>query len=298
MRNEMENYFKYLRAEARSAFTILAYKRDLEQFYNFIAKFFEDGEASCQEISILMIRDWLRWLHDKPVSNRTLARKSAALNSFFKYLKLTGAVEKNPMDKIKRPKFEKKLPHYFTEEEMITLLRIPDQGSIFGVRNRAILELLYSSGLRISELAQLRIDDIDLKRGMVRVIGKGNKERIVPVGKEAIQAIRDYLPVREKLKQEYSSNRLFFTKSGRDFTDFQLYTILNKYFRLVAEQKGYSPHTLRHSFATHMLNRGADLRAVQEMLGHANLSTTETYTHVTLEDVKKAYKKGHPRGRE
>jgi len=272
MRNEMENYFKYLRGEARS--------------------------ACSQEISILMIRDWLRWLHDKPVSNRTLARKSAALNSFFKYLKLTGAVEKNPMDKIKRPKFEKKLPHYFTEEEMITLLRIPDQGSIFGVRNRAILELLYSSGLRISELAQLRLDDIDLKRGMVRVIGKGNKKRIVPVGKEAIQAIRDYLPVREKLKQEYSSDRLFFTKSGRDFTDFQLYTILNKYFRLVAEQKGYSPHTLRHSFATHMLNRGADLRAVQEMLGHANLSTTATYTHVTLKDVKKAYKKGHPRGRE
>lgn len=298
MRNEMENYFKYLRGEAKSACTILAYRRDLEQFCRFAGKYFENGEPNCREISILMIRDWLRWLHDKPVCNRTLARKSASLKSFFKYLKLTGLIEKNPMDKIKRPKFEKKLPRFFTEEEMITLLRIPDEGSIFGIRNRAILELLYSSGLRISELARLEMNDIDLKRGMARVLGKGSKERIVPVGREAIQAIRNYLPAREKLKREYSSNRLFLTKSGKDFTDFQLNAILNKYFRLVAEQKGYSPHTLRHSFATHMLNRGADLRAVQEMLGHANLSTTETYTHVTLEDVKKAYKKGHPRGKE
>ncbi|MBW6513158.1 MAG: tyrosine recombinase [Candidatus Syntrophosphaera sp.] len=298
MRNDVENYLQYIRGEAKSSCTILAYKRDLEQFQGFLERFFESSNVQTEAISVLMIRDFLRWLHDKPVCNRTLARKTATLNSFFRYLKLTGRIAKNPMDKIKRPKFEKKLPQVFTEEEMVTLLRVPDQSSVYGIRNRAILELLYSSGLRISELANLQMNDLDLKKGLARVVGKGNKERIVPVGKEALSAILDYLPARDKLKKEHSSNRLFLTKSGRDFKDFQLYTVLNGYFAIVAQRKGYSPHTLRHSFATHMLARGADLRAVQEMLGHANLSTTEIYTHVTLEDLKEAYKKGHPRGKD
>jgi site-specific recombinase XerD len=202
------------------------------------------------------------------------------------------------MDKIKRPKFEKGLPHYFTEEEMLILLNLPDQSSIYGVRNRAILELLYSSGLRISELADLELNDIDLKRALVRVKGKGNKERIVPIGKPAIEAIEAYLPVRDKLKQEYSSHKLFLTKSGKDFDHRQLFKILHHYFQIIARQKGYSPHTIRHSFATHLLSRGADLRALQEMLGHSNLETTAIYTHLTLDDIKKAYLKGHPRGKE
>ncbi|NLA44618.1 MAG: tyrosine-type recombinase/integrase, partial [Candidatus Cloacimonetes bacterium] len=166
------------------------------------------------------------------------------------------------------------------------------------VRNRAILELLYSSGLRISELADLELNDIDLKRALVRVKGKGNKERIVPIGKPAIEAIEAYLPVRDKLKQEYSSHKLFLTKSGKDFDHRQLFKILHHYFQIIARQKGYSPHTIRHSFATHLLSRGADLRALQEMLGHSNLETTAIYTHLTLDDIKKAYLKGHPRGKE
>lgn len=296
MQNELEKYLQYIHGEGKSPCTILAYSRDLQQFRGYLERFFEGGEVRSAEINLLMIRDFLRWLHDNSVSNRSLARKTAALNSFFSWLKLTDAISQNPMDKIKRPKFEKKLPHFFTEEEMAKLLRVPDLDSKFGVRNRAILELLYSSGLRLTELANLLLSDIDLSRGLVRVVGKGNKERIVPVGKEAIGSIRDYLPVREALKTPESSNRLFLTKSGKDFDHYQLDKILNHYFRLISQQKGYSPHTLRHSFATHMLNRGADLRAVQSMLGHANLDTTAVYTHVTLEDVKKAYKKGHPRG--
>ena len=298
MTQEQELYQQYIHGEGKSPRTITAYMKDLSQFYNFVERYFEDGNIQLDQISPQMIRDWFLHLHKQQVGNRSLARKAAALQSFFSWLKLTHRISKNPMDKIKRPKFEKGLPHYFTEEEMLNLLNLPDQSNIFGVRNRAILELLYSSGLRISELADLQLNDIDLKRGLVRVKGKGNKERIIPVGKSAIEAIESYLPVRDNLKQEYSSNKLFLTKSGKDFDHRQLYKILHHYFQLIARQKGYSPHTIRHSFATHLLARGADLRALQEMLGHSNLETTAIYTHLTLDDIKKAYHKGHPRGKE
>ena len=298
MTQEQELYQQYIHGEGKSPRTITAYMKDLSQFYNFIERYFEDSDIQLDQISPQMIRDWFLHLHKQQVGNRSLARKAAALQSFFSWLKLTHRISKNPMDKIKRPKFEKGLPHYFTEEEMLNLLNLPDQSNIFGVRNRAILELLYSSGLRISELADLQLNDIDLKRGLVRVKGKGNKERIIPVGKSAIEAIESYLPVRDNLKQEYSSNKLFLTKSGKDFDHRQLYKILHHYFQLIARQKGYSPHTIRHSFATHLLARGADLRALQEMLGHSNLETTAIYTHLTLDDIKKAYHKGHPRSKE
>ena len=298
MQQDIENFLQYIRAEGKSPCTILAYGSDLRQFRIFLERYFTMGEMRSEAVNVLMLRDFLRYLHDKEVGNRSLSRKTAALNSFFHFLKITERLSKNPMEKIKRPIFEKALPHFFSEEEMLTLLRIPDLDSKFGIRNRAILELLYSSGLRLSELANLQMTDLNFPRGLVRVVGKGNKERIVPVGKDALQAIRDYLPIREKLKTPASSQRLFLTKSGKDFDHYQLDSILTQYFRLVAQRKGYSPHTLRHSFATHLLNRGADLRAVQEMLGHANLATTEMYTHVTLEDIKKAYRKGHPRGKD
>lgn len=296
MEKELQSYSEFLRAEGKSACTLSAYSSDLRQFLGYVGRFFP-AQPVVVEINVLMIRDWLRELHENKVGNRSLSRKAAALTSFFRWLKLTGQITANPMDKIKRPKFEKALPHFFTEAEMLTLLRVPDLDSVFGVRNRAILELLYSSGLRISELAGLRLSEIDLKRGLLRVFGKGSKERLVPLGAEAAKAIGAWLPLREKLRRPGSSDKLFLTKSGRDFDGRQLYAILNQYFRLVAQKKGYSPHTLRHSFATHMLARGADLRAIQEMLGHAQLDTTAIYTHVTLDDLKKAYKKGHPRGR-
>ncbi|HPH61058.1 MAG: tyrosine-type recombinase/integrase [Candidatus Cloacimonetes bacterium] len=297
MEKELQSYLEFLRAEGKSACTVTAYGSDLRQFLGYVARFFP-AEVVAAELSVQMIRDWLRELHDSRVGNRSLARKAAALKSFFLWLKLTGRIALNPMDKVKRPKFEKALPHFFTEEEMLALLRIPDLESVYGVRNRAILELLYASGLRISELAALRLVDIDLKRLLLKAFGKGGKERLVPFGSEAAEAIRAWLPLREKLLRPDSSDKLFLTKSGKDFDGRQLYTVLGQYFHLVAQKKGYSPHTLRHSFATHLLARGADLRAVQEMLGHANLETTATYTHVTLDDVKKAYHKGHPRGKE
>lgn len=297
MEKELQSYLEHLKVEAKSANTITAYSRDLMQFQGYIARFFP-GEIQVREISTQMIRDWMRHLHEEGVGNRSMARKLATLQGFFSHLSRLDLIKINPMDKIKRPKFEMALPKFFSEEEMLTLLRIPDLDSIYGIRNRAILELLYASGIRIEELAGLRLVDLNLKRGSVKVWGKGGKERIVPIGKAAIEAIQNWLERRPELAREHSSDRLFLTKGGRDFDGRQLNTILDQYFNLVAQKKGYSPHTLRHSFATHLLARGADLRAVQEMLGHANLETTAIYTHVTPEDLKKAYRKGHPRGGE
>jgi integrase/recombinase XerC len=270
----------------------------LEQFHSFIQRYFENGEVDIKGITVLNIRDFFRFLNEKPDCNRSLARKSAALNSFFRYCKRSGFIQNNPMEKIKRPKYEVPLPKCFTEEEVRTLLSIPDTDSPFGIRNKAILETLYSSGLRISELAGIRLQDIDLKRGLIRVTGKGNKQRIVPLGSYAIEAINNYLKVRPQFMRENNPDLLFLTKSGKAFDTKQLDIILKRYFELVAKAKGYSPHSLRHSFATHLLSRGADLRAIQELLGHSLLSTTETYTHISLEDIKEAYKKGHPRSKE
>ena len=181
---------------------------------------------------------------------------------------------------------------------MPLLMRIPDTSDIFGVRNLAMLELLYSCGLRLMELANLKLEDVDFRRRVIRVMGKGNKQRVIPFGSKALDALKQYLGKRELLAHEDSSTKVFLTKSGKAFARRQLHTILSHYMDLIAREKGFSPHTIRHSFATHLLARGADLRAIQELLGHSKLSTTEKYTHLTLEQIKEAYEKGHPRSGE
>jgi site-specific recombinase XerD len=196
------------------------------------------------------------------------------------------------------PKYEKKLPKFFSEDDAAQLVELPDEDTVFGLRNRAILELIYSSGLRASEVASTRISQLDMLKRVLLVHGKRNKERMVPVGKKAIQAIQKYLQIRSKLASQDSGDLLFLTKSGKQFNQKEIWSVLAKYLYLVAQQKGYSPHVLRHTFATHLLKNGADLRAIQEMLGHEQLTTTEIYTHVSLEDVQKAYHKAHPRAKE
>lgn len=292
------SYLSYLKMEGKSPRTIEGYKLDLDQLFSHIRAENPDQEIILQEINLQMIRDFLRWLSDKNDVNRSIARKIAALASFFKWCKLEGLISSNPMDKIKRPRFEKKLPHFFSEEEMLVLLRIPDTEDKFGIRNRAILELIYSSGLRLMEVAGLKVQDIDLRAGIIRVLGKGNKERIIPVGKPAVEAIKSYLGVRSSFGKIQDPKALFLTHTGKAWDSKQLNLILMKYIALVAQQQGYSPHSIRHSFATHLLSHGADLRAIQEMLGHAKLSTTEIYTHVTMDDIRDAYNKGHPRGKD
>ncbi len=296
MEELIEKYCQHLALEGKSPRTISAYRLDLGQFLNFSRHFFEAELVDIRGITTLNIRDFLRHLHDINDCNRSLARKSAALGGFFRFCKIQGYIDINPMDKIKRPKFERPLPKCFTEEEVRQLLAIPDTSTVFGLRNRAILETLYSSGLRLMELAGLRLRDLNVKQGLARVLGKGNKERVVPVGSYALEAIQAYLQQRDRLANAGSPDKVFLTKGGKAFDSKQLDIILKRYFILIARAKGYTPHALRHSFATHMLSRGADLRTIQELLGHEQLSTTEIYTHVSLEDVKKAYHKGHPLG--
>ncbi len=298
MQQYIDKFIENIRIEGKSINTQYGYRLDLEQLQTFLMPFFLNGEVEVKEITVLMLRDFMRNLHDKSDKNRSLARKMAALRMFFRYLKKVGVIEKSPVDKMELPKFEKPLPKFFTEEEINLLLKIPEADTTLGIRNRAIFELIYSSGLRIGEVCSILLRDLDIKKCLIKVTGKGNKERIIPVGRPAILTIETYLKVRPNLDPERKDEHLFLTYTGKPFYNRQLNIILQRFIRLIATQKGYSPHTIRHSFATHLLKNGADLRAIQTMLGHASLSTTETYTHVTLEDVKEAYQKAHPRARE
>jgi len=296
MQEWIDKHLAELAIQGKSPKTIEGYRFDLIQF----KKYLQDAmpEVQLAEISAIHVRGFLVWLSERPDGNRTLSRKLSALSSWFRYLKLNGIITEDIMRKIRRPKYERKLPKFFSESEMETLIRIPDIQTPLGLRNRAIFEILYSCGLRLMELASLRLGDVDYRKKLVRVTGKGNKQRIVPVNNSALDALNAYLKIRPNLAREGSSEKIFLTKSGKDFDARQLHRILGRYIALIAQEKGYSPHTIRHSFATHLLSRGADLRAIQEMLGHSELSTTEIYTHLSLEDIQAAYEKGHPRSGE
>ncbi|MCB5271307.1 MAG: tyrosine-type recombinase/integrase [Candidatus Cloacimonetes bacterium] len=292
----IQKHLEQLSIEGKSPRTIEGYRIDLQQFEDYLEN--ELGSFPIAEISHIHIRGFLRWLSERPDGNRTLSRKLSALSTWFKYLKIQGQIQDNPMRKIRRPKFEPKLPKFFSEEEMQALLRIPDTSSKFGLRNRAILELLYSCGLRLMELAGLRLSDIDQRKKLIRVIGKSNKQRLIPIGSFALDSLNKYLALRPDFVTEESSDKVFLTRNGKNFDSKQLRTILMRYIALIAREKGYSPHTIRHSFATHLLSHGADIEAIQAMLGHVDLSTTQIYTQLSLADIKEAYEKGHPRSGE
>jgi len=295
MHEAIEKYVKSLISKGLSQNTINSYRKDLQQFREFLVKYFEQGDVFVEGISRLYIRDYLRDLSFRGRTNRTLARKATTIRNFFKFCEVYELIKKNPALNLKIPKFEKKLPKHFTENEIEELLNIPDLSSKFGIRNKAVLEIIYSSGLRISEVVSVRITQIDLVSNLVKVRGKGDKDRIVPIGKKASAAVKSYLAVRDQFVSRESDDSLFLSKSGKPLTADEMREILDRYIRLVAKTKGYSPHSIRHSFATHLISHGADLRAVQEMLGHSNLSTTEIYTHLSLKDLKKVYQQAHPR---
>ena len=291
----IDRYLNLLRTQGKSERTIYAYRVDLEQFLSFLLA--QNSDAQITEVKALHIRAFMLWLYEKQDTNRSLARKNSALRGFFRWLKAEDLIADNPMKTIKRPKFQRKLPKFFTIEEMEQLLKIPDTEDKYGIRNKAMLELVYSSGLRLMELAGLAPGDIDYKRALVRVRGKGSKERLVPVGRPALEAIQAYLEIRSELGETQDPKHLFLTKSGKAWDTEQLGIVLQKYLDLIAQQEGYTMHTLRHSFATHLLQKGADIKAIQEMLGHSKLSTTEIYTHVTIEDIKAEYHRAHPRSK-
>jgi len=285
----IHKFITYLKIEKNaSSHTITNYTIDLKGFSESIK------EKPVEQVTHIDVRLFLAKLKEKNFSKSSVARKMACLRSFFKFLYREGYIKFNPALSLATPKIEKKLPLFLNADDVVKLLESPDPSDVTGLRDRAILETLYSSGVRVSELVGLNKDDIDFISGVLKVYGKGKKERLAPVGDKALRAIRAYL---EKMKTRDINEKkpVFLNKSRRRITDRAVRRIVAKYIHRTSLNEKISPHALRHSFATHMLDRGADLRSVQELLGHANLSTTQIYTHVTTERLKAIYDKVHPR---
>mgnify|MGYP001578740835 FL=1 len=281
----IEKYIRYLEIEKNaSEHTILNYKKDLEEFKKFL------GEAKIESVSYLTLRKFLSTLKERGLKSRSISRKLSSLRSFFRFLNREGLLKSDPTSAISSPKLEKHLPIFLTEDEITRLVESPDTKELSGFRDRAILETFYSTGMRVSELIGLNQENIDFFGGVAKVMGKGRKERLTPIGDRALRAIREYLERRDN-----SQPAVFLNKNGRRLTARGVRVILDRYVRILALRENISPHSLRHSFATHLLNRGADLRSVQELLGHANLSTTQIYTHLTTDRLKSVYDKAHPR---
>ena len=280
-----------------SEHTLRAYHKDLLQFDNFLKA---EKRSSLESVNHLLLRRFLAVLRSKNYSKTTIARKLASIRSFFKFLIREGELVSNPFEMLRTPKQDKKLPHFLSITEVDVLLKTPDSSTVMGLRDMAIMETLYSTGIRVSELVGLDEGSIDFIAGMIKVQGKGKKERLVPIGSPAIKAINEYIDSKSmsKKKEEKSVSRsepLFLNKYGGRLTARSVARSLDKYLKVSGINLLTSPHTFRHSFATHLLDKGADLRSVQEMLGHSSLSTTQVYTHITTERLKNVYDKAHPR---
>ncbi len=280
-------YKKYLTFEKNySKHTVSNYERDIKQFFSFAGDFIQINEK--------VIGSYLESLFKKKYNKSSIIRKIISLRNFYRYLVKIKKINNNPFEYILTPKKEKKIPGVLTEKEVELILESVDCGNFFGLRDRAIMELLYSSGIRVNELVNLNTNDIDFINEEIKVLGKGNKERIIPVGSVAINFLQKYLKELKKISQD---KILFINKSKKRLTTRSIELIIKKYAKKVGILKKVTPHTLRHSFATHLLDRGADLRSVQELLGHSNLSTTQIYTHLSIQKLRRDYDKAHPRAK-
>ena len=289
MQRYIDKFMNYLNIEKNaSAHTLVNYTIDLKYFASFL------GDRDITSVDRLLLRKFLAQMRVKNYSKRTVARKLASLRSFFRFLYREGHIKTNPITSISTPKLDKKLPTILDVEKVARLVQAPSDTDIMGLRDRAILETLYSTGIRVSELVGLDEMDVDFISEVVKVLGKGSKERMVPIGGPAVAAIRKYIEKRDS-RSVKDKDAVFLNKSGRRLTDRSVRRIINKYIKSCSMVEHISPHSLRHSFATHLLDRGADLRSVQELLGHMNLSTTQIYTHVTMERLKSVYDHAHPR---
>jgi integrase/recombinase XerC len=324
----IRKFLDYLKFEKRfSEHTAKCYGADLNQFGEFLIGISDAGHQPADEpISLAQhqagpatavatqatlkvdqlllstqtdtVRTYLAFLNEKQYSKATIARKLATLRSFYKFLVKRSQVSSNPVVAVRTPKQEKKLPRFLEYAEVQKLLETPPVNSWLGARDRAILETLYSTGIRVSELVALNMDDIDFLGEVVHIRGKGKKERISPIGSSALQVIQHYMEFRNKRAQNnsnFDSKVLFVNKHGRRLSTRSVRRKMDKYLKMAGLDPAISPHTLRHSFATHMLNNGADLRSVQELLGHQSLSTTQIYTHLTTKKLKEVYENAHPR---
>ena len=293
----VRSFLEYLEIERNySNHTITSYHNDLTAFAEF-AK--ECGIVEAGRIDKPILRKFLTHLIEEGYSKRSVARKIASLRSFFKFLKRRQLVDSNPVLNIRTPRLEKKLPSFLDEAAAGRLFDLPDKSTIQGRRDAAILEVFYSTGMRLSELMNLNIGDIDRQTCLVKVTGKGRKDRVIPIGQKAIHAVHEYLKMREQLQSgiagDGDSRAVFLTDHGKRMYPQIIGSIVKRYIAMVSELEKKSPHVLRHTFATHLLNRGADLKAVKDLLGHESLSTTQIYTHVTTERLKKVYHQSHPK---
>lgn len=290
----VEKFRNYLKIERdASPHTLRGYAKDLEILRKTL------GDRPWEKVDLFILRQFVAGERARGLSKVTVARRVATIRSFFRFLVRDGYLAVNPAAGLTRPKQDRRLPKFLSVEEAQRLVEAPTGDSVDRLRDRAILETLYSTGLRVSELVQIKIRDLDFIGGTLRVIGKGKKERIVPVGSFSIQAIRQYLCTRYKNREKgtwYDSEEpLFQNRLGGRLTDRSVRRILNRYIQQASIQQKISPHALRHSFATHLLDRGADLRSVQELLGHSSLTTTQVYTHVSTQRMKQVYEAAHPR---
>jgi integrase/recombinase XerC len=304
MQKYLDDFMQHLKYERNaSVHTLRNYESDLVQFYDHLAPADKNGlrrDVDIHAIDNLTIRDFMATLYEKQKKKSSIHRKIAALRTFFRYLCREGVIELNPAQLVASPRVERKLPNHLNIEQMIRFIETPDTESVLGKRDRAMLELLYASGIRVSELVNLNLLDVDFTNLTVRVKGKGRKERIVPFGQHALKALQDYLAVRSELLAEAEPDKaeaetLFMNYQGTRITTRSVGRMVDKYVKICADVHHISPHSLRHSFATHLLDAGADLRVIQELLGHARLSTTQQYTHVAMDKLMEVYDKAHPK---
>lgn len=289
----VNEFIAYLEKEKRYArHTLISYKNDLDQFHVFC----RDNGSENMELSFKTIRSWVVDMMEKDYSPRSVHRKLSSLRSYCKYLIRLGELENNPVENVLKPKISKRVPSFVDEQGINQLLDEYDFGDDYpGLRNKLIINLLYQTGIRRNELITLNLDSVDLVQSTIKVVGKRDKERVIPVGSELEEEIRTYLDVRIQQFPESNEQALLLTDKGSRVYAQLIYRVVNRYLGFVTTLEKKSPHLLRHTFATHMLNEGADLNSIKELLGHANLSATQVYTHNTFEKLKSIYKQAHPR---
>lgn len=291
---QLQSFFDYLTYEKKySVHTITSYKNDIAQFIAFINP--QQESIPVSEINYQQIRSWVASLIKDKISAKSVNRKLSTLKSFFKYLQRQQIIDANPMAKISGPKTPKRLPVFVDEHQMENLFSaVTFEDGFNGIRDRLILDLFYQTGIRRSELTHLKEVDLDLFNSTIKVLGKRNKERIIPISLQLKRNLESYLQVKEELN--LSNPMLLVSEKGHTLTEQKVYSVVKKYLSLITTIQKKSPHVLRHTFATHLLNNGADINAVKDLLGHANLSATQVYTHNTIDKLKKSYKQAHPRG--
>lgn len=298
LRERLDEFLEHLHVErGASPHTIKAYREDLGRLAEFQQSAGLSSGGAVQDLTTNRLRGYLAHLHERGESKTTVARRLASLRTFLRFLVRQGALTENPSLGLRTPKQNSRLPKFLTEQDSVKLVEAPAAGDLLGRRDRAMLEVLYSGGLRVSELVGLNLQDMDLENATITVRGKGKRERLVPLGEPAVRAIRAWLDVRGRVQSEFSTERsaVFLNNRGTRLTTRSVARTVGKHLRRAGIATPASPHTLRHTFATHLLDRGADVRTVQEMLGHKSLSSTQVYTHVTTKRLRDVYDKAHPR---